>query len=77
VGKAIQGEYTFLPASIFKQLEEEILRKAQFDDERQEFFKLSAWFSAIRENNSKNIYVKSAAVELLRKLYDAPTKLPF
>lgn len=77
MAKEVKGEYTFLPASIFQQLEDEILRKAQFDDERQEYFTLSAWFKAIKEKNEENIFIKPAALEHIKKLYNAPTKLPF
>ena len=75
--KEIQGEYTFLPASVFKQLEDIVLEKAQFDDERQNYFKLCAWFKGIREKNEQNIFIKPAAVEYIKKLVDAPCKLPF
>jgi hypothetical protein len=73
----VKGEYIALPAAMFRTIENEVLNKAQFDDERERYFRVSAFLESIRKKNGEFIFVTPEALKGLQKLYDAPIPLPF
>ena len=73
----MKGEYIALPVAMFEIIEEDILQKAQFDDERERYFRVSAFVESIHKKNREFIFVTPEALRGLQKLYDAPLPLPF